>query len=163
VLATLAASAGLGDRITAFVADRLCDEPSNSTTLPSALEGVYEDEWGSLYTFTETMVLADYGGNYLPIKFDVEVAVTGFTLAKAIDEDTEHYSAGWYPAKWNRFDWRWTPDGLRFCNSIYDADTVSETMLLENYGGKVTTSMLNLDESETGCGGFPFSYLKKVG
>ena len=185
------ACASLGDRLAAFVSDRVCEEceecPSPATPLASLL-GTWVETWGTEYTvnasclllslwrratlfallrmpslsmshvprgrqFTETEVRTLYapytvgGVEYVspPIKVEVSASVTNFIIGKAIENPASEVDAsgaygGYFPGMWNRFDWRMTADGLRFCNTIYNGTSLASVQLLKGLGGEVSVS-----------------------
>lgn len=123
----------------------------NSNTLshivPSKLLGNFEDDYGITYTINDSVWTQHPGMKYHLLKYDSEEQ---YFIAK--NDNNNPGETGLYTRIdimyfTNMEPWRWG-----FCLTAYKAKTFEEA---------VSTQSADRNNPKKGCGGFPFSRMKK--
>ena len=119
-----------------------------SDSIPVRFSGNFTDDYGIHYTITDTLWTQHSGINYHIIKWDT---IGQYLLAK--NDSHNPGEANLY----TRIDYMWfenmAPFYWGFCLTVYDAKTPEEAE---------TKARANRENPKKGCGGFPFSRMKKV-
>lgn len=126
------------------------DEPRNkiAAAVPDFLIGRFRDDYGITYTVTQQYFLQEPAWKYHIIKYDS----AGMFFIARNDKDND-----WEPGKYSRIDIVKLNDSKTytwgFCITTFDANTAAEAE---------TKARANRNDLKKGCGGYPFSRMKRI-
>ena len=117
-------------------------------TIPTDLQGNFEDDYGIRYSISDTLWIQHPGIKYHIIKWNKE----GQYIIARNDNDNPG-EAGLYTRIDYMFFKNMEPFHWGFCLTVYNAKTDTEAE---------TKAIADRQNPKKGCGGFPFSRMKKV-
>lgn len=119
-----------------------------SKSIPSLIEGKFIDDYGIRYTINDTLWTQHPGINYHIIKWNIKEQYIIAANDSKNPGEAGLYTRIDYMSFENMEPFRWG-----FCLTVYDAKTDTEAE---------TKAKADRQNPRKGCGGFPFSRMKRV-
>jgi hypothetical protein len=123
-------------------------EEQGSAAIPDFLIGRFRDDYGITYTITQQYFLQEPSWKYHIIRYDS----AGMFLLARNDKDND-----WEPGKYSRIDFVLLNDSKTYpwgyCITTFDANSAAEAE---------TKARANRNDLKKGCGGYPFSRMKRI-